>query len=275
MVRFTCVSAVQLVPALILGILMISCENTANGHIAERPQLSSQDEFAKIIKNKGVEQAVEEFEKTLERHPDDMKALKMLKRVISASLVGREESLRLREAVRQYSQKPTTALTPPNEPGEPLVLTGTVQGTNGEPIEDALIYVFHTDARGYYTHQDSVTGTMDELNARIFGYMRTSPGGRYEFRTIRPGGYPQPRQDLPPSSPLRYIPQHIHFEVTASKYRAQRFQLVFENNPRMNPEWHEWAKNHDFPLVKVTRDEDGIQRATCDIILKKKKVHEH
>jgi protocatechuate 3,4-dioxygenase beta subunit len=103
---------------------------------------------------------------------------------------------------------------------------------------------------------------MDEAHSRLFGYVKTGSDGRYEFRTIRPGGYPQ--------AP---IPQHIHMLVTAAGYRDHKCQstcqLVFADDPRMTPEWHKWAKEGGNPILNVTRDKDGIQRCVYDIMLQK------
>jgi protocatechuate 3,4-dioxygenase beta subunit len=101
---------------------------------------------------------------------------------------------------------------------------------------------------------------MDEPNARLFGYMKTSTNGRYEFRTIRPGGYPK-----------QPIPQHIHMLVTAAGYRDHRCrstcQLVFADDPRMTADWHQWAKEGGNPVLSVTRGQDGVQRCVYDIVL--------
>jgi protocatechuate 3,4-dioxygenase beta subunit len=147
-------------------------------------------------------------------------------------------------------------LSQPNEPGEPLVVSGTVRNSEGSPIAGALIYVFHADARGSY----SLTRVMDEQNARLFGYMKTGPDGRYEFRTVRPGGYPaQP------------IPQHIHMLVTAAGYRdhacRSTCQLVFDDDPRMTAKWHKWAKEDGNPVLHVVRGQDGVQKCSYDMVL--------
>jgi protocatechuate 3,4-dioxygenase beta subunit len=149
-------------------------------------------------------------------------------------------------------------LVPPDEPGEPLIVSGTVRDTDGKPVAGALIYVFHADAKGYY----APARAMDEPNARLFGYMKTGADGRYEFRTIRPGGYPK-----------QPIPQHIHMLVTAAGHRDHRCrstcQLVFADDPRMTAEWHKWAKEGGNPVLSVKRDQEGIQKCFYDIVLQR------
>ncbi|MCG3118259.1 MAG: hypothetical protein ALAOOOJD_00422 [bacterium] len=198
-------------------------------------------------------------EKALQQHPEDDQALEQLHFIVAkAHSLNREESLRLKQVIRKYTRHANTTLTPPEEPGEPLVVSGTVRDAAGKPIAGALIAVFHADAKGYY----APARAMDEPNARLFGYMKTGSAGHYEFRTIRPGGYTQ-----------QPIPQHIHLLVTATGYRDHKCrstcQLVFADDPRMTPEWRQWAKAGGNPVLQVTRDQDGIQRCVYDIVLQR------
>jgi protocatechuate 3,4-dioxygenase beta subunit len=196
-------------------------------------------------------------EKALEQNPEDDQALKQLHFILAkANAINREESLRLRQVIRKYTRGASTVLAPPDEPGEPLIVSGTVRDTEGKPVAEALIYVFHADVKGYY----APARAMDEPNARLFGYMKTGADGRYEFRTIRPGGYAK-----------QPIPQHIHMLVTAAGYRDHRCrstcQLVFADDPRMTAEWHKWAKEGGNPILAVTRGQDGVQKCVYDVVL--------
>jgi len=200
---------------------------------------------------------VKRCEKALEQNPENDQALEQLHFIVAkANAINREESLRLKQVIRKYTRGASTVLAPPDEPGESLIVSGTVRDTEGKPVADALIYVFHADAKGYY----APARAMDEPNARLFGYMKTGADGRYEFRTIRPGGYPK-----------QPIPQHIHMLVTAAGYRDHRCrstcQLVFADDPRMTAEWHKWAKEGGNPVLSVTRDKNGSQRCVYDIVL--------
>jgi len=197
------------------------------------------------------------YEQALAANPSADAALESLHRLLAESApMSREERLRLRQVIRKYTRQATTVLTPPSEAGEPIIVSGAVRDETGKPVAGALIYVFHADAKGFYTPDRA----MDEAHARLFGYMKTGSDGRYEFRTIRPGGYPK----LP-------IPQHIHMLVTAAGYRDHKCrstcQLVFADDPRMTPEWHEWAKEGGNPILSVIRDKDGVQRCVYDIAL--------
>lgn len=197
------------------------------------------------------------YEKALERNPDDNEILEKLHFLIARDRsFGRDERIRLKQVIWQYTRHAQTKLAPPDEPGEPMVVSGTVRNAGGKPIAGALIYVFHADARGHYAPD----APMDEPGSRLFGFMKTGADGHYEFRTIRPGGYPH--------AP---IPQHIHLLVTASGYRDHKCrstcQLVFKDDPRMTAEWHKWAKRDGNPVLSITRDLDETQRCIYDIVL--------
>lgn len=221
-----------------------------------------------LIQQDGYSNTVKSLEKTLENDPSDTLTLRMLHlALIRPHKLNRAQSLRMRNLVGKLSSSPKTILTPPEEPGQPLIVMGSVCTSDGEPVEGATVYVFQTDAAGYYTPSDSITGNLDEPNSRLFGYMKTGANGHYQFRTVRPGGYPEPRKDLPNSHPMKFIPQHIHFEISAPGYATRRLQMVFEDDPRMNSEWQKWAKKHGHPVVPVTTGDDGFQQALCTIIL--------
>jgi protocatechuate 3,4-dioxygenase beta subunit len=114
---------------------------------------------------------------------------------------------------------PFAELAPPGEPGEPLEVSGTVYAADGRTgIPGASVYVYQTDARGYYRPDDA----MGNRDPRLFALLRTDRGGRYSFRTIRPGSYPGTR-----------VVQHIHYEVTAEGHGTRIFEIVFDDDPFM------------------------------------------
>ena len=147
-------------------------------------------------------------------------------------------------------------ITTKDEPGEHLIVTGHVFGTDGvTPIPGASVYVYHTDVKGYYS-----PGTNDNRNPRLRGYMRTDSKGGYEFRTIRPGPYPNNR-----------IPAHIHYVVNAPGFSARIFEIVFEGDPNLDDRVRseaakEWS---GFSLRRLDKDDQGVLRCTQDIKLRR------
>jgi protocatechuate 3,4-dioxygenase beta subunit len=139
------------------------------------------------------------------------------------------------------------------EPGERLIVTGTVSDAEGKPLEGVSVYVYHTDTNGYYT-----PGTNDNRNPRLRGYMRTDRQGRYEFSTIKPGPYPNSR-----------IPAHIHYVVTAPGHRERVFEIVFEGDPFIDDRIRADAKKEDSGFSIRPLERGDTLRCTQDIKLKR------
>ncbi|HKY03960.1 MAG TPA: protocatechuate 3,4-dioxygenase [Blastocatellia bacterium] len=147
-------------------------------------------------------------------------------------------------------------ITSKDEPGEPLVVTGRVFAEDGRtPLAGVSVYVYHTDKRGYYSGES--TGNS---NPRLRGWMRTDEQGTYEYRTIKPGAYPQGG-----------APAHIHYVVTGPGYKEKVFEIVFEGDPQLSDRIKADARNEDsgFSLRPITRDKDGTLRVVQDIKLRR------
>ena len=169
---------------------------------------------------------------------------------------------RIRAVLAQYPWSARAVIASDTEPGQKLIVSGIVRDAGGKPIAGALLHVFHTDAQGHYARER----VMDEPHARLFAYIRTGADGRFEFSTIRPGGYPG-RPDR--QGEQWRIPSHVHFEVTAPGYASRSFQMVFDDDPRMTPYWHEWARKDRHPVVAVTHGADRIDRVVCNVSLER------
>lgn len=94
-----------------------------------------------------------------------------------------------------------TRLVPATEPGERLLLSGTVTDAKGTPQPGIVIYAYQTNHRGRYPRANNLSGAA-KRHGRLRGWARTDAAGRYTFRTIRPGNYP-----------IFMEPQHIHMMV--------------------------------------------------------------
>ncbi len=105
----------------------------------------------------------------------------------------------------------SAVLTEPGEPGEPLHVTGTVYGPDGEtPAAGIELYAYHTDATGVYSE------TNDNTDPRLKATVRTGADGRYELHTIKPAPYPGGG-----------IPAHIHYRISGGGFSDQRADLNF------------------------------------------------
>lgn len=142
------------------------------------------------------------------------------------------------------------------EPGTRLVIHGLVRDGQGRPVPGAEIHVYQTDAEGRYTKAHP----MDEPHARLSGWAHTDHHGRFELRTIRPGGYPW---TVHLGDRDRKIPAHIHLDVSARGFRSQRLQAVFADDPRLaDAYWQDWVKRLHQPVLEVR---GGVAAVTMDL----------
>jgi protocatechuate 3,4-dioxygenase beta subunit len=148
----------------------------------------------------------------------------------------------------------TSQITDKKEPGEPMIITGTIFGLDGKtPLKSASLSVYHTDARGNYS--PSVGG--DNRTTRLRGKMLTGADGKYEFRSIRPASYPNST-----------VTAHVHAYVAADGIREYWIDnYVFEGDPFMSEtERQRLAAAGNFSsLIKLTRGSDGVLRGSRDI----------
>ena len=147
------------------------------------------------------------------------------------------------------------------EPGDRLIVTGRITDSRtGKSLGGVSVYVFHTDKKGLYT---AAGGRNSDENARLHGVMRTDADGRYQFETIRPGGYPQGGS-----------PAHVHYVLNAPGYKPRMFELWFDDDAIL-AEWRKAGKP-DVPtgyppdaveVRPVTRDTAGVWHAIRDMKL--------
>lgn len=150
-----------------------------------------------------------------------------------------------------------TSLVADGEPGEPLVITGTIYSPDGRtPLEGINLFVYQTDTTGVY----STTGG-NNRSTRIHGAVRTNADGRYEFRTIRPGSYPGSRN-----------PQHIHAYVSGPGYPEYWIdEYHFNDDPFIADDMRQkYGRNGSFSsIMTLKRESDGVWRGVRDIKIEK------
>ncbi|MBK8269959.1 MAG: DJ-1/PfpI family protein [Planctomycetes bacterium] len=169
------------------------------------------------------------------------------------------EQPKFREMMKKHLSAASATLLPPEEPGERLMVTGTVKDEEGKPVANATVYVFHTGNDGRYSKADGNFGSMgDSLNPRLFAYLKTGADGHYDYRTIKPGHYPQ-------SGP----PAHVHYAVTAEGFEELVTELMFEGDERLTPGAITEFEKAGFVIANLERDGDG-SKCVCDLTLKKK-----
>ena len=94
--------------------------------------------------------------------------------------------------------------------GTPIVVSGRVTDERGEPVRKALIEVWQANRWGKYEHPDDITDAPLDPGFKGWGRMLTDAEGRYRFRSVKPGAYPNPGYD----NWMR--PPHIHYSIFAA-----------------------------------------------------------
>jgi protocatechuate 3,4-dioxygenase beta subunit len=151
-------------------------------------------------------------------------------------------------AVPRLIASPGVRLVGKDEPGEPLVVSGTIYQPDGRtPAPGVGLFGYHTDADGYYSRPQS-----DPRRARIRGRLTTDERGWYGIRTILPGHYPG-----------RGNPRHIHVHVAAPGYPEHWIDsFLFAGDPYLTE-----PSPAAFSHIMRMRREGGTWRGMRDIRL--------
>jgi protocatechuate 3,4-dioxygenase beta subunit len=139
-------------------------------------------------------------------------------------------------------------IAPSSEPGEQLVIRAQALAPDGvTAAAGVIIYAYQTDATGeYHNDKDGV--------ARLHGWVKTGEDGRFEFRTIRPGPYPN-----------RGVPAHIHFHAWGNGYPLQWTEdLKFAGDPLLSARDISNSRSlGEFANIRpLDRNVDGVWHCT-------------
>lgn len=151
----------------------------------------------------------------------------------------------------------TISIASPQEPGERLIISGTIYLPDGiTPAKGAILALWHTDAKGYYAEEGGEAG---EEHPRLHARLQTDADGKYEFRTIKPAPYPH-----------RSVPAHIHGHISAPGFPEYAIVYYFEGDRFIKAE--DRAKLNSYrggtpSIIKLTRDGSGVWHGTRDIKL--------
>lgn len=120
----------------------------------------------------------------------------------------------------------------PDETGT-LYMGGRVTGPDGEPVQNAIVHVWHANSNGFYSHFDP-TGEQTPFNNRR--RLKLGSDGHYAFQSKMPNGY-----SVPPGGASEQLmaalgrhgnrPAHVHFFIEAPGYRQLTTQINFGDDP--------------------------------------------
>jgi len=142
-------------------------------------------------------------------------------------------------------------LATPGERGEPLSLTLTFQSPQGRPLQNPMVYVYHTDATGQYRRAAGAAGCF-RFHGVLHGWARPDAQGKVMVRSIRPGPYPGSTE-----------PAHVHIVVQFPGQQGFYINdVLFDDDPRLTPAIRAAQTMAGGPgVVHATRDERGVWRA--------------
>jgi len=150
-------------------------------------------------------------------------------------------------------------IAPQNEPGEPMIIEGTVHDAQGEAAPGVIVYAYHTDAEGIYPPEERFPGTAAYRHGRLRAWAETDDRGRYRFDTIRPARYPS-----------NDIPAHVHMHIIEPGCCTYYLTSIhFGDDPLLSDEQRtDLADGRGGnALVEPARDTDGVWRIHRDITL--------
>lgn len=110
--------------------------------------------------------------------------------------------------------------------GERIVVAGRVLDEHGAPVPGTLVEIWQANAAGRYSHRADQHEA--PLDPNFFGAGRavTNAGGRYAFRTVKPGAYPWGNHHN------AWRPNHIHFSVLGPCIATRLVtQMYFPGDP--------------------------------------------
>jgi catechol 1,2-dioxygenase len=115
-------------------------------------------------------------------------------------------------------------------PGPPLFFTGRVVDTQGRPIAEATVDVWHASTRGLYENQDP-----EQAEWNLRGRLKTDAQGMFRYRTIKPSGYPVPaggptEQLLKVQHRHPFRPAHVHALIYKDGFKTIPTQVYGDDD---------------------------------------------
>ena len=152
------------------------------------------------------------------------------------------------------SQHPSTIdIAAPQEPGTRIHLSGTIFDPNGKPVPGVKMFLYHTDATGYYSRPVN-----DPRKARLHGTLWSNALGQYSFHTIKPASY---------GDVISPPPMHIHVHLQSPDLPEHWVEsFYFEGDPRLRIE--DPNRNRErgrfSNIVSLSSSDNGVLKAIRD-----------
>ncbi|MCF6433030.1 intradiol ring-cleavage dioxygenase [Leisingera sp. MMG026] len=149
--------------------------------------------------------------------------------------------------------------------GEPMLVSGRILDTDGNPVAGAKIDVWQANDEGFYDVQQK--GIQPDFNLR--GVFRTGADGTYSFRAVKPKFYPIP-DDGPVGKLLRdlgrhpYRPAHFHYILEAAGFESLTTHIFDPDDPYINSDAVFGVKESLMAKFDLIEDPAALQEAGFD-----------
>lgn len=157
------------------------------------------------------------------------------------------------QAEAQSQQPSAIEIATLREPGTRIHLSGTILDLNGKPVPGVKMFLYHTDATGYYSRPVN-----NPREARLRGTLWTNALGQYSFETIKPAHY----GDVS-SPPAIHI--HVHLQPPGGADRSVE-SFYFEGDPQLRNE--ELTRDREpgsfSPVVSLAAGGNGVLKGVRD-----------
>lgn len=138
--------------------------------------------------------------------------------------------------------------------GDPMVLRGKISDTNGNPVQDATLFIWSSTPDGKYS------GFHDNIPIGYYrGKLLTGSDGTYEVESTVPVPYQIPNAG--PTGALlnamgrhSWRPAHVHYKVRKKGFRELTTQAYFEGGDWVGDDCCEGKLTDDFVLPKKMKD---------------------
>jgi hydroxyquinol 1,2-dioxygenase len=119
--------------------------------------------------------------------------------------------------------------------GTPMYAKGRILDTEGQPIANCVIDVWHSDDRGLYDVQDN----FEESGPWGRAVLTTGANGEYNFWSVLPVDYPIPQDGtairmLRATTGRSWRPAHLHFRIQAPGHRPLITHIFDKNSKNLD-----------------------------------------
>ena len=119
--------------------------------------------------------------------------------------------------------------------GTPLYAQGRILDTEGQPVANTVIDLWHSDDRGLYDVQDD----FEKNGPWARAVLTTGADGRYSFWSVLPVDYPVPQDGtairmLQATTGRSWRPAHLHFRLQAPGQRTLITHIFDKNSANLN-----------------------------------------